>query len=164
MFYKFKNISFTTKMSFVCDYCNYSTQLKHNLKKHLSTIKPCKNINLCEYTREELLIKLYEENTKKHVCVCKKKYTYLCSLYRHQKKCELYKTFKFEVDRISVYKNEINEHIENINQMDSIYIYIDEIEKDDLLTLLKMKIDEIKELKKDLHSYLNYFEYICLIL
>jgi hypothetical protein len=76
-------------MTFVCDFCEFTTTRKNNLKQHLSKIKQCQNNKMCKYTREESLTNLYEE-TKMHVCICNNKYTQLCSLYRHQKQCNIY--------------------------------------------------------------------------
>jgi hypothetical protein len=85
-------------MSFVCDLCDYSTTKKYNLKQHLNKVNKCENKKLCEKTREQIIKDLYPEDTKTHVCICNKKYTQSCSLYRHRKECDLYQNEKIKMN------------------------------------------------------------------
>jgi len=67
---------------YCCKYCDYSTCVKSNYEKHLSTDKHKK------------LIMLKKISIYKHRCHCGKTYKHVESLYRHKKLCKYENTTK----------------------------------------------------------------------
>lgn len=80
---------------FVCKRCNYTTNNKSNLKKHLMAKFRC----ICHdehISKEELLEELYPKKDKQYKCPCGKAYVYQRGLASHQKTCIHEKNLKDE--------------------------------------------------------------------
>ena len=83
-----------------CKFCNYSTKLKGNFKRHLTTKKHKKNTN---NTKKECI------NTHIYTCeYCSKEYIYPKSLHRHKKECVKNKILQ---------KQLVQQHIQNIQNI-----------------------------------------------
>lgn len=101
---------------FCCRECNYFTDVKSNLQKHLKTSK-----HLLVITPESCELIL----TKNHCKVCHKYYTSQSGLWRHSRKCKVHKTVVPDISTIDLHnkvdnlkkimieigKNIINSHI-----------------------------------------------------
>lgn len=81
---------------FSCKRCGYQTDVKINIKGHLTRIKPCETIH-CDTDRAILLNEIYQKNGDYSCDKCNKVFTHQSSKYRHQRSCN---TFATENDRL----------------------------------------------------------------
>lgn len=74
---------------FSCKRCGYQTDVKINIKGHLSRMKPCETIH-CDTDRTVLLNEIYEKIGDYSCDKCNKVFTHQSSKYRHQRSCGNY--------------------------------------------------------------------------
>ena len=125
---------------FFCEYCNFSTDHKYNYQRHLKTKKhknmvqqyqnqnlnlnqnlnqnqnhPTNSLNIHHPSPTSINIPTYNNNhhgydKHKNQCVCGKKYKYQSGLYKHIKKCDLYRNqYTKNMTSFSNHNGNINE-------------------------------------------------------
>ena len=74
--------------TFICKRCNYETNIKCNLIRHLKKAKECEP--LFEYNRKDLLNDLNNKNGKEDIACeyCNKLFNFASNKSRHKKNCE----------------------------------------------------------------------------
>ena len=77
---------------FYCPRCGYSTSIKCNYKKHLSSVN-CQDINHSNMDSSSLLSSVSPnpvfKNSNKYVCkYCQKSFAFQQSKHKHEKKCK----------------------------------------------------------------------------
>jgi hypothetical protein len=128
----------TKSSSYSCEYCDYITHNKKDFKKHETTLKHSKKLQILQNTTNTNIknSKIPNFDNKKYKCLCGKEYKHHSSLWNHNKKCNFSEeNTNLNEDNISLVTEEIEEKYEEGSPMNTTMI----------LELLKQN-NEFKEL------------------
>ena len=152
-------------MKFICNLCNYSTDVKFCYEKHLLTKKHIEKVNndLKISQIYPIDIPISVNNPVKFVCdFCNTQFTKPCNLSRHRNNCSLKKqsndNFNIQINELNSKIAELNIKLNNQSNESTIKLndYVKMLDqKDETISVLKSEVAHLKSIVNNTGSIIK---------